>query len=125
MSFFLFFLVGENSTNVRCDFLFYTQYQVVQNFVLPENKMFLPELHDAGHVSRGVDAADEVEVADIEASINAPGQSHGGQELVPLSLSVTAGARDAPAPSVPHHGGNHGGLQGDELVLPTAFVEDA
>lgn len=87
--------------------------------------MLLPELHDTCHVSRRVDAADEVEIADVEASIDAPGQSDRCQQLVALSLPVTAGTRDAPAPSVPHHRGDHWGLERDELILPAAFVKDA
>lgn len=84
-----------------------------------------PELHDACHVPRGVDPADEIEIANVEAAIDAPGQSNRRQQLVALGLPVTAGAGNAPAPSVPHHGGNHWRLEGDELVLPAAFVQDA
>lgn len=84
----------------------------------------LPELHDTCDISRWVDASDVVEVSDVQTSIDAPRQSHGRQQLVPHGLSVTAGARDAPAPPVPHDGGDHRGLERDELILPAAFVKD-
>lgn len=86
---------------------------------------FSPELHDAGHVARRVDAADVVEVSHVQAAVDAPGQGHGRQQLVALRLPVAAGAGDAAAPPVAHDGGDDGRLQGDELVLPAAFVQDA
>lgn len=83
-----------------------------------------PELHDARDVARRVDAADVVEIADVQTAVDAPRQSHRRQQLVALGLPVAAGAGDAPAPPVAHDGGDDGRLQGDELVLPAAFVED-
>lgn len=85
----------------------------------------LPELHDARDVARWVDASDVVKVANVQASVDAPRQRHRCQQLVTLGLAVTAGAGDTPAPAVPHDGGDHRGLEGDELILPVAFVEDA
>lgn len=87
--------------------------------------MVLPELHDTCDIARWVDAADVVEIPNIQTSVDAPCQSHRRQQLVALGLPVTAGAGDAPAPAVPHDGGDHGGLEGDELVLPAAFVQNA
>lgn len=85
----------------------------------------LPELHDTRDIARWVDAPDVVEIADVQASIDAPCQSHRRQQLVALGLPITAGARDASAPPVPHDGGDHRGLERDELVLPAAFVKNA
>ena len=87
--------------------------------------MISPELHDTCDIARRVDAADVVEISNIETSIDAPCQSHRRQQLVALGLSVAAGAGDASAPAVPHDSGDHRGLEGDELVLPAAFVKNA
>lgn len=83
-----------------------------------------PELHNAGDVARRVDAPDVVEIAHVEAAIDAPRQGKGRQQLVAQGLAVAAGARDATAPTVPHHCRDDGRLQRDELVLTAAFEED-
>lgn len=87
--------------------------------------MTLPELHDTRDIARWVDASDVVEISDVQTSVDAPSQSHRRQQLVALGLPVAAGTRDASAPPVPHDSGDHRGLQGDELVLPAAFVKNA
>lgn len=85
----------------------------------------LPELHDTCDIARWVDASDVVKIANVQAPVDAPRQRHRCQQLVTLGLAVTAGARDTPAPPVTHDSGDHRGLEGDELVLSVAFVEDA
>lgn len=87
--------------------------------------MILPELHDTCDIARRVDASDVVEISDVQTSIDAPRQSHWRQQLVALGLPITAGARDASPPPVPHDGGDHRWLEGDELVLPAAFVKNS
>lgn len=87
--------------------------------------MVLPQLHDTCDIAGRVDAPDVVEISHVQTSIDAPGQSHRRQQLVTLCLAVTAGAGDAPAPPVPHDSGDDGRLEGDELVLPAAFIKDA
>lgn len=83
-----------------------------------------PQLHDAGDVAWWVDAADVVEISHVQASVDAPRQSHRRQQFVAQGLAVAAGARDAPAPAISHHCGNDRRLQRDELVLPAAFVQN-
>lgn len=85
----------------------------------------VPELHNTCDIARWVDASDVVKISNVQAPVDAPRQSHWRQQLVTLGLAITAGARDAPAPPIPHDGGDHRGLEGDELVLPVAFVENA
>lgn len=86
--------------------------------------MVLPELHDTRDIAGGVDASDIVEISHVEAPVDAPRQSHGRQQLVTLGEPIAAGAGDAPAPAVAHDGGDNGRLEGDELVLPAAFVKN-
>lgn len=85
----------------------------------------LPELHDTCDIARRIDAADVVEIANIQTPIDAPCQRHRRQQLVALGLPITARAWDASPPPVPHNGGNHTGLKRDELVLSAAFVQNA
>lgn len=93
---------------------------------IPNNEaLILPEFHDTCDIARWVDASDVVKIADIKTSIDAPSQSHWCQQFVALGLSITAGARDASAPPIPHDSGDHRGLERDELVLSTAFVKNA
>lgn len=86
--------------------------------------MNLPELHYTGDVSWREDTTDVVKISHVQTSVDAPGQGHGRQQLIAQSLSVAAGTGDAPAPAIPHDGGDDGRLQWDELVLPTAFVQN-
>lgn len=59
-----------------------------------------PQLHHAADVPRGEDPADVVEVADKDAAVGTAGQCQRRQQLVALSLAVTAGTRDTAAPAV-------------------------
>lgn len=86
--------------------------------------MVLPELHDTRDIAGGVDASDIVEISHVEAPIHTPRQSHGRQQFVTLGESITAGAGDAPAPAIPHDGGDNGRLERDKLVLSAAFVKN-
>lgn len=88
-------------------------------------RFVLPELHDTCDIARWVDASNVVKIANVQAPVDAPCQCHWCQQLVTLGLAVTAGTRDTPAPPITHDSGDHRGLEGDELVLPVAFVEDA
>lgn len=60
----------------------------------------LPQLHDTGDVARGEDPPDVVKVSNKDAAICSTGESQRGQQLVPFSLSVAAGAGDAPTATV-------------------------
>lgn len=84
----------------------------------------LPELQDACDIPCGENPPHIVEVAHIQASIWATGQSHRGQQLVSVSKTVTAGAGDAPPAPIPYHAADHWGLLGDEDVLPIAHMKN-
>ena len=68
----------------------------------------VPELHDAGHVPRGEDPPDVVEVSNEDAPLCAAGQRQRGQQLVALRLPVAAGAGDT-APAAVACGGDQRG----------------
>ena len=85
----------------------------------------LPELQHTGDVARGEDPSNVVEVAYVQAAVRATCQRHRSQQLVAVRQAVTAGAGNAPPPSVTHDAPNHRGLLGNEHILAVAFVEDA
>ena len=66
----------------------------------------IPELHDAGHIARGEDPPDVVEVSNEDAPLGTAGQGQRGQQLVALGLPVTAGAGDAAPAAVACRGGS-------------------
>ena len=60
----------------------------------------------------------------VQAPVRAAGQSHGGQQLVPVSQAVAAGAGDAAPAPVAHHAADYRRLLGDEDVLPVPHVKN-
>lgn len=84
----------------------------------------LPELQDACDVPRGENPPHIVEVAHVQTSIWATGQSHRGQQLVSVSKAITAGAGDAAPAPVPHHAADYRRLLGDEDILPIAHMKN-
>ena len=84
----------------------------------------LPELQDTGDIPRGEDPPHVVEVPHVQTPVRAAGQSHGGQQLVPVSQPVAAGAGDAAAAPVAHHAADYRRLLGDEDVLPVPHVKN-
>lgn len=71
---------------------------------------YVPQLQDVGDIPRGEDPSDVVEISHIEAPVRATGQGHRGQELVPVSKAVAAGAGDASPASVAHDAPDDRGL---------------
>jgi hypothetical protein len=86
---------------------------------------YIPQLQDAGDVSRGEDPADVVEVSHIQAPVRATGEGQGGQQLVPISEAVATGAGNTSSASIAHGAADDRRLLRHKLVLPVPFVQDA
>lgn len=86
--------------------------------------MFSPQFQDGSGVHGRVDPADKVEVSDVEAAVDAHGQSHRCQQLVPVREAVTAGAGNTAPAAVSHDAGDNRGLLRHKDVLAAALVQD-
>lgn len=83
-----------------------------------------PELHDTGDIAWRIDTSDVIEVANIQATIDAPCESNRSQQFVSLRLPITAWTGDASAPAIPHYGADNGRKLGEEDILTTSLIQN-
>jgi len=84
-----------------------------------------PELHDTGDIAWRIDTPDVIEVANIQATVDAPRESNRSQQFVSLRLPITARTGDASAPAIPHYGADNRRKPGEEDILTASLVQNS
>lgn len=83
-----------------------------------------PELHDTGDIAWRIEASDVIEVANVQAAINAPCKSNRSQQFVSLRLPITARTGDASASAITHYGADNGRKLGEEDILTISLIQN-